>query len=315
MVRRIFDETCRGVGQNAIAERLNRDGVPVFGRGQRWHRSYIVKILANPAVVGTMVPHTLDHIDGRKVRRPQEPVPGYYPTIVPAEQFAAVAETRAPLRGRHARGTVQNILGGLARCPVCGATMTRVNKGNGSKAGRRKLVCTRAKVGAGCTYRAVDYQQVESALIHGMARAVAEAPKGSDEIDADLRHVEANIHTGVEQLEELIDAVATGELRDSPALAQRIRDTEGAIDALEDRRRELRQKAAALAGPIVQRRLSALADCFREPLDIAAANGLLRQAAAGVTVDYLNGLLLVDWRHGGQSQVRYTLPEFPATVH
>jgi hypothetical protein len=71
---------------------------------------------------------------------------------------------------------------------------------------------------------------------------------------------------------------------------------------------ELEQKAAALAGPIVQRRLSVLTECFGNPLDIATANGLLRQAAEGVTVDYLGGELLVDWHHGGQSRIRYTLP-------
>jgi DNA invertase Pin-like site-specific DNA recombinase len=306
VVRRIFDDTCRGIGQHAIAERLNREGVPVFGRGQRWHRSYIVKILASPAVVGTLVPHTLDYGDGRRVRRPLEPVENYYPVVITTEQ-AAAARAMAPPRGRHSDRTPQNVLGTLARCPLCASSMTRVNKGNGTKGGRPKFVCTRAKVGDGCTYHTVDYEQVESALVQGMARAVAEAPAGSGEIAEKLAQVEANISGGTEQLEELLDAVAAGELRDSPALAQRIRNTEAAIDALEDRRRELKQEVEASASPIVRRRLSALVDAFAVPLDVARANGLLRQAARGVTVDYPNGVLLIDWRHGGQSQIRYTI--------
>jgi len=79
-------------------------------------------------------------------------VEGYYPTVIDKETFERVRSMRidakAPLRGRHAAGTVQNIFGGLARCPCCDATMTLVNKGAGN--GRRYLICTKAKAGAGC---------------------------------------------------------------------------------------------------------------------------------------------------------------------
>lgn len=36
IVRRVFDQTLDGVGQHSIAQRLNREGVPVFGRGKMW---------------------------------------------------------------------------------------------------------------------------------------------------------------------------------------------------------------------------------------------------------------------------------------
>ena len=136
-----------------------------------------------------------------------------------------------------------------------------------------------------------------------MARAVAEAPIGSGTVEAEHRQVAGQHQHRVEQLEELVDAVVW------PTLAQRIREMEAMIDALKDRRRDLLRKVAALARPLVQRRLHALAECFgSEPLDIAAANSLLRQAAGGVTVDYLSGELVIDWHHGDRVETATTPP-------
>jgi DNA invertase Pin-like site-specific DNA recombinase len=85
IVRRIYRETLEGRGTHAIAETLNREGVPVFGRGSQWHRSTVVKLLHSPSVVGTLVPHTLEYGPGGKTRQPQAEVPGYYPAVVDEE--------------------------------------------------------------------------------------------------------------------------------------------------------------------------------------------------------------------------------------
>jgi len=63
VVLRIFEMAEGGLGQHAIAQRLNAEGEPTFGgRGNQrkadaWHRSYIRKLLTNSAVVGTFTPH------------------------------------------------------------------------------------------------------------------------------------------------------------------------------------------------------------------------------------------------------------------
>src|SRR5262245_32600560 len=46
IVRRIFRDTLAGIGQDSIARRLNREGVPPFGRSRYWQRSYIKKVLS-----------------------------------------------------------------------------------------------------------------------------------------------------------------------------------------------------------------------------------------------------------------------------
>jgi DNA invertase Pin-like site-specific DNA recombinase len=179
IVRRVYAETLAGKGQHAIAEGLNKDDVPVFGHrgraGQYWHRSYVAKLLTSPAVVGTNVPHRIEYVSGRKHRIPLAPVPNYFPAVVDEDAYLRVQAlngTRQPLRGRNALGTVANILGGLAQCPICGRSMTLVNKG-----GRwRYLVCSRAKAGAGCRYRAIRYPDVEAKIVKDIDQIIYDLP-------------------------------------------------------------------------------------------------------------------------------------------
>ena len=86
------------MGKHAIAATFNREGIPTFGKGRYWQRSYIAKILGNPATVGTFVPHTVEYVDGKRQRRPAEVVEGYFPAVVPKADFERVQalKTRAP---------------------------------------------------------------------------------------------------------------------------------------------------------------------------------------------------------------------------
>jgi hypothetical protein len=65
VVRRIYKLTLDGVGNHSIAATLNKEQVPVFGRGKHWLPSYITKFLCNPVVVGVMVPHVREDVDGK----------------------------------------------------------------------------------------------------------------------------------------------------------------------------------------------------------------------------------------------------------
>src|SRR5690606_27942320 len=85
-----------------------------------------------------LVPHVAEHGEGKKKRVPQKPIEGYYPAIVDRGVYERVQalsiDTRSPLRGRHAaQRTIRNILGGIAVCPLCQGSMTRVSKGAKTK--------------------------------------------------------------------------------------------------------------------------------------------------------------------------------------
>ncbi|PJG48593.1 hypothetical protein CAF53_10370 [Sphingobium sp. LB126] len=143
VVRRVFAMTLQGVGEHKIAQALNIEGVPVFGRGKMWHRSAIAKLLRNPSVIGTLIPGRIEYIEGKRTRVLEQPVVNAYPAVISQDDWLTVramkdGETTA-VRGRGAKAPLANVLSSLARCPDCGAAMTRVNKGR--KGGRPKLVC------------------------------------------------------------------------------------------------------------------------------------------------------------------------------
>src|SRR5262245_20954639 len=137
-----------GIGQHKIAHTLNREGIRPFGKGKMWRRSNVAKLLCYEGVIGTYSPHTIEATeDNKKIRKPAEKIEGNYPPIVSLETWSDVqalktGRSRNPQRGRHQ--TITNVLGGLAVCPGCGGTMTKINKGKGWE----YLVCSRAKVGA-----------------------------------------------------------------------------------------------------------------------------------------------------------------------
>lgn len=306
VVRRIFKLTLEGYGQNRIAETLNKEGVSCFGDAAYWHRSYVLKLLTNPAVVGTFVPHTLEYVDGKKVRKPQEPVLNYFPAIVDDDTYQRVQAIKIDTKAPVVRGKAEltNLLAGLAKCPCCGGSMTRVMKGSGPKAGRPKLVCTRAKTGAGCQYHAVDLGHAEYALVRDAARLVATAPSGDTSVDDRLSSVEAALNVLDDQIENLVNALSAGP---SMALSARLRDMEAEKEALEQEQKELLER---LAGPLMAKKLDELeAALTANPLDKSKANTLLRQVLSGVTVNYRSGTLDLLWKNGGVSSVIFGWPK------
>lgn len=309
IVRRIFDMAASGVGQHTIAATLNSEGVPPFGDARRtaglhWHRSYIAKILSSDAALGTYVPHSSSHEDGRLVRTPWEPVRGYYPAVVDHETVRrarlVTGPGENPKRGRHARQPVRNILAGLARCPLCSGSMTRVSKGSRIKAGKPYLVCARAKAGAGCEYHGVAYELVEYAL-----RTRANEVVWKDA----LEDQDPELDSLCEQRDDLtrrIDHIVTEVEEGRSGLALRRR-----LGALESQHREVEAAIAqrkahreTTTEPLVLKRMEDLvAALSADPFDLEEANTALRLCAAEVTVDWRSGQLLVGWRHGGVTDI------------
>lgn len=308
IVQRIFEWTLKGIGQNKITERLNAEKVLPFGRAKHWHRSYIVKILKNPAVIGTYLPHLLKRDGTKKVRKPLAPITGYYPPVVTKQTFArvqALFRSHVPLRGRHAAaGIVRNLFSGLARCPKCGGTMTRVYKGNGSKGGAY-LACALAKTGGGCEYRAVRYEAVESAFLRDADRVLHEIPAG----DEDAKHadsLEATLLYLEEQRAKLLNTIR--KQGSSSKLTARLRQVESELAAQRQEQDELLIERADMLGPVVERKVTNLrAVLRRKPLDRAAANALLRQLFNGIAIEYADDaqFLRLGWRQGGESIVSY----------
>lgn len=313
VVRRIYDLYLSGTGQDSITKKFHEEGVAPFGRTGNWHRSYISKILGNPAVAGTLVPHRTDYVGGKKKRISLDPIPGYYPAVVDRDVYERVqAMHQQPgARGRHARQPVRSIVANLARCPGCGGAMTRTSKGGRN---RPKLVCVAAKTGAGCSYRSVWYEDVERAFVDYADFIVDQVPLGDaiEGLDADLEAVDAGISALQDGLDYLLDSIQDGQ--SSKAIMDRVRAEEPKLAELQDRYQELLDQKIQAQNPLVMKRLEDLRAALKaDPLDRGAANRLLRQVATAVTVSWHDGEMIIKWRHGGETPLQFAWPNIPET--
>ncbi len=318
VVRRIFGMAATGMGDSTIAASLNAEGMPPFGNGSRigkhWHRTSVAKILNNPAVAGILIPHTQDHVDGRKVRTAQPAVEGHFPVIVPAEVRDAVLSLKAgasnPQRGRHAQGVVQNVLGGLAVCPICRQTMTRVTKGSSARAGKPSLVCTKAKAGAGCRYRAVPIVAVEEALITHAEWIGSTGSTGAtiDEASEKLAEAREMIKQAEAMRDNFVDAIGKG--ISSRSVHRGLARAEQWLEKLQEGEDFWVRRVALSDSSTVKRQMEAIRRALEtKPLDRQAVNVALREAVTSVVVQYGSGHLELWWKSGGRSIIKFAAPD------
>lgn len=318
IVQRIYRDTINGAGEHSIAQALNTEGVPVMGRGKMWHRSTVSKILRNPAVIGTLLPGRLDFATGRKRRVMEAPVPNFYPAAVPLDDWTAVRAIKdgsvIRARGKSATAPIQNMLAGLARCPECGAAMTRVYKGSRAKAGAPKLVCTKAKAGAAAHgYVSVSLDAVHEAIVRGWTKFIDDVPAGDREpqLDREAYSIRGEISGTEDHLEELLVLL---DRTPSLTLSARVQAAEASLAALHASLTSLEQARAVADGGWVHSRLSGLVDAFEtkegaegEPLNFGKINAALGLLFSGVTVDYRTGWLSFEWRQGGMTKLIYAM--------
>jgi DNA invertase Pin-like site-specific DNA recombinase len=97
IINRLFKLAASGYGCHAIVKKLNDEGVKSIGRGGKygrtWSPQYIKSILLNRAVIGEFQPRSSAEDDATV----GEPVPGYFPAVVPTALFNKV---QATIRGR-----------------------------------------------------------------------------------------------------------------------------------------------------------------------------------------------------------------------
>jgi DNA invertase Pin-like site-specific DNA recombinase len=164
IVRSIFEEATAGVGILTIAKRFNQKQVPLMGKSNGWHPSYIAKILNSRAVLGEYQP--CKSIRGK--RTPVgEPIKDYFPAIVGEDLFYRAQQCKADRRanGQGRKGTYfTNLFSGLATCAYCGSRITVQNKGRLPKGGRF-LVCSGAKRGLGCVSNGWRYEHFETSFL------------------------------------------------------------------------------------------------------------------------------------------------------
>ncbi len=307
VVRRIFRDTLNGIGSHSITAALNAEGVPAFSlkvddegqpiysddpekaakeRARFWRRTYLATILKNPAVIGVQSAKSNDYTSGKRRKVKEGEVAGYFPAIITEADFAAVQSMRgtsSPRRGRHASREVSNIFGGLAVCVRCGASMVRVNKGQGRY--QVYLVCEKAKSGAGCKYTAVPYRKTELAFVDALTFTLEAAPHG--EMAESFREKRQNyeLYLGV-LADQYDDAFRSMRVRPSAETAQTLRRLEAERDTVTKHIEALEARQQRFLAPMMRIRVDELWDaCLEEPMDRTKVNAVMRRLFARVEVD------------------------------
>ena len=320
-LRRVYRMTLEGIGEHKIAETLNREGVPPMGRGRRkgtmWHRSAVSKLLRNSAVIGTLTPGRIEYVGDKRVRVTDEPVPGVFPAVITEADWLAVRALKdgqtTAVKGRAAKAPMANVFSGLARCPDCGAAMTRVMKGR-KKGGKPKLVCTRAKAGAEKHYVSVPVDQVHDAFFSSWQNLLADVPAGDIDRRLDREHEDVTGTIGVleDQLSELLEAM---DKQPSAKLAALIRELEQRLHGMRRLLHDVEERRCMADLGIVHSRLSHLEDAMGhgvddpEPVSLERVNTALRVLFSGVTVNHRVGTLDFQWKQGGTTRIVYAWPE------
>jgi DNA invertase Pin-like site-specific DNA recombinase len=144
MVRRIFEMSASGLGDDRIAAALHQDGAPAPGKA--WTKRPVRTILGNEIYIGRAVYGMTANVDdggaGKRVRVDRaEWITTEQPAlrIVSDELWARVQGRKAQTRSHYLRtitGTLlskpesgliaKHMLSGIARCAECGSTMTFV---------------------------------------------------------------------------------------------------------------------------------------------------------------------------------------------
>lgn len=310
IVRRIFGETLQGVSPHSLALGFNVEGVQPFGRGKEWHRSYIVKLLDSPAVIGELHPHTIDYSSGKRKRIPQPVVPNYFPAIISTETFARVKAMRggaiSPRRGMHSTSEVSNIFGGLGICSECGGTVTRVNKGRGLKQWHY-LLCRSGKNGNGCRSKVVPYAQIEGAVLNNVDWLLDNVPSNNRAkaraLDTQIRQAQANLEACDDGLANLLEIAKTAP---SASLTRNIRDVVAEQAELSATLADLSEQRALTSGALVRSKLKDLqAVLSEEVLNRTKLNAILRQLLTSVELNAEEGRITLNWKHGGFTAITF----------
>jgi hypothetical protein len=240
VVRRIFDLAAAGHGKAAIARQLNVEGVAPFGNANGWHKSYVAKILDNPAVIGRYQPHRNTYVDGKRVRVPEgDPVEGYFPPVVEPSLFYSIKHSKPGPSGKGDHPP-RNVLSGLAFCARCGGKMHYVNKGRS----HQYLACDNARRKRTCDAPAVPYGPLLDGVLDQVRdfRDIEPNSSAAKERDRELDALGGQIEEAEEAIERILDLV---EKAKSPRAVERLEVLEAKLAALKARREKLEEEEIA----------------------------------------------------------------------
>lgn len=197
IVNEMFEMAKSGCGYEQIAKVFLEKGYKTFGKEADWRPAGIQAVIKSQAVIGVFQPHVIEN--GERVPA-DEPILGYYPTIVsPAlfEEVQHLISKRNKHSGSYRKGTFNNLFSGVLRCQ-CGESLRYQNKGRAGSP-RNYLVCPKQNT-AGCKLPNMLYDKIEPQLLQAvflLNRVMKQRVEGEDKTIA-LRTTLAELRVQLE---------------------------------------------------------------------------------------------------------------------
>ena len=203
-VQLIVRMALEGKGVTQITRYLNQHIQPI-GRSEKWDRSYVHRILTNPALIGCYQPRA-------NTRHPVgDPIPGYYPPICTEDEFHRIHATLTSRR--FCRGPKQdnfaNLFTHLIKDAADGAEMIRVSR---SSAGKPYVYLCNANAhgGKGGSLHSCNYNLFERLFLRFVRELKVEDVMGTDEgqsIDNDIEAIRGSLSDVEERIAKAEHAI------------------------------------------------------------------------------------------------------------
>ena len=309
VVRRIFDMVLKGSTLMDVTKALNAEGVAA-SRGGKWRITTIHKILENEAYTGTLVWGNNAKDGAQPVR-----VENAFPAIVTAQELQRVKrllKSRSPKTVHPRRASSPYLLSGLAKCALCGKTLTAAE----AKSGKYTYyVCQSIlKTGSGaCDSPRLNAKSFEETIIlnnrenvltesnvRGLVRILDEEMDGvAREQRQQLESIEAELEDVKRRLGRVWHALETTDL-DTADAAERIKE-------LRDRKERLEQATGEARSVLSERR------ALLDRVDTIAAfardmSTFLRTSELTETRSFIRSFVKEIQIRPGKASIVYTIP-------
>lgn len=314
VVRRIFREAVAGRGLQTIARDLNKEAVPLFGRGNQrgklWQRALIRHLLYTPLVIGDYTPHRGEVVNGKIRFMPTATKHGYYPAIVDRNDWEFLRSRREAWSehyqcGKRATTLVANVLSRLCKCPKCGRPMVMIRDDNPDN---RYLVCMAWREARQCSNEWVRYPEIEAVFIRDVDHLIRSCPQPRMHAETRrnlLRSIKSQLKTLRVRRDREISAYRC-HADEGRTCAGWAADTQREIDELLAERYRLRLDRNYWQDATLRLKLEALRTAvFAQPRELSRINEKLRLLLAKVVVDWERQQLVMHWRHGMHSETAF----------
>jgi hypothetical protein len=166
IVRKIFELAIGGLGSYAIANLLDKQGIPPFGPSPTWDHTNIDSMLRNRATIGEHQPKS--YAGGNSKGIPTGlPVSNYYPQVIDEDTFkrAQVVRRQNLSTGRGRKGNnFANLFNELTTCAYCGSEVRYHRHGQ-----YKSMMCAKVQDENACTRTAWSYLDFETNVLQFLA--------------------------------------------------------------------------------------------------------------------------------------------------